>query len=64
MGLKLQLVFQKTEAEVPMDGGGHIKKQCHFHILDMIAAYYNILLRNTCAYTQHILLRKITVIAP
>lgn len=26
MGLKLQLVFHKIDAEVPVDGGAHIKE--------------------------------------
>ena len=45
-----------------MDRGRYVKK-CLVHIFDVAAEYYRILLKNTCVYTHHTLLRKTTVIA-
>lgn len=63
LGLRLYFVFNKTEAQVPMNRGGHEKEKCYFHRVNMIAEYHSVLLKHTCAYTHHILLRKIILIA-
>ena len=50
LGLRLWLVFNKTEAEVSMNRGRYKKEKCHFQAVDMTAEYHNIMFFNVCLF--------------